>query len=125
MPSRPRINSHRLPRGGGRCDFCGINAVVKLYACHNFSWEGQRVFEGDTGRWATCFLCCELIEDSKWVRLSNRVMREVVKRKGITDNQLKTLRRTLLALHKAFGRHVIQGEAFSIHTPRFRVTAGG
>lgn len=119
MPSRPQVNAgHRLPRGGGNCDFCGVFAVVKLYACRNFTWEGQRVFEGDTGRWATCFLCCELVEDSKWVRLSNRVMRGVAKRKGVTDEQLKTLKRTLLQLHKAFGEHVIKGEALTVWSAR-------
>lgn len=126
MPLRPQINSlHRLPRGGGNCDFCGVYAVAKLYACKNFTFAGQPVFDSDIGRWAACHNCSGFISESRWIKLSNRVMREVEKRKGVTPVQLKDLRRTLLQLHKHFGAHVIKGEDFGIHTARYRGASAG
>ncbi len=118
---RPMVNTgHKLPRGGGRCDFCAVPAVSKLHACKNFVWEGQSVFSTEVGRWAACYLCSSLIGNEQWIKLSNRVMREIAKRKGIDEEQLKRLRKSLRGLHKGFSENVMPGESFEILTPRYR-----
>jgi hypothetical protein len=126
---RPRVNAgHRLPLGGDRCDFCGSASVVKLHHCRNFTWEGQPIFAQDAGRWASCHSCSQLIDVGEWNRLSLRVMREVAKRKGVTEEELKNLRRSLKTLHTGFGLHLLKGEDLAVLGPkysRFVVRAGG
>lgn len=126
---RPCINAgHRLPTGGSNCDFCSAPSVVRLHACTNFTWEGHQIFTQPVGRWASCYMCSRLVDAKLWGRLTLRVMREVSKRKGVTDGELKTLRRSLKTLHAGFGLHLISGEDLAVHEPsvtRFVVGAGG
>lgn len=124
QPARPKVNTgHRMPRGGGNCDFCGEPSVSKLYACRNFMWEGQKIFKDEIGRWAGCAACARLIEAKQWSRLSLRVMREVSKRQGLDADQMQRLAKTVRVLHKTFGLHMIPGEALGVILPRYsRVT---
>jgi hypothetical protein len=47
-------------------------------------------------------------------------MREVRKRTGVTQEQLKALGATLRVLHAQFARNVVQGEALKVHRPSVR-----
>lgn len=118
MTLRP---SHRLPRGGDRCDFCGSPDVQSLYACSNFEWEGRPIFRHEPGRWAACWMCSKQIEVQQWGQLNRRVMREVEKRQGITGPVLEELRLSLRVLHALFAEHVIEGEALKVHLPHVRL----
>jgi hypothetical protein len=115
-----RPTSHRLPRGGNRCDFCSSLEVSSLYACSNFDWEGKPVFQEPSGRWAACWLCSGYIDEQRWGQITRRVMREVAKRSGITPAQLEDLRASLKVLHALFAKHVVRGEELKIHNPRVR-----
>lgn len=121
--TRPEFNvSHRMPRGSGdRCDFCGSVRVLKLYACRNFMWEGQNVFGANkvSGRWASCYPCSELIDNNQMGRLSLRVVREMAKRKGINEEQLALLNKTVRVLHKSFALHIVKGEVLTIIRPTY------
>lgn len=109
---------HRLPRGGNRCDFCGDSNVLGLYACHNFDWQGRPVFERPSGRWAACFPCCTLIDAGKWSRLVSRVMREVAKRKGTTEDELKTLRKDLRGLYVTLAANLDEDGPLRVMGPK-------
>jgi len=111
---------HRLPRGGGNCDFCGIGSVTLLYACRNFDWEGRPVFYSPVGRWASCHVCADLIEGKDWGRLNRRVMREVTKRKGLTPADIRLLRQSLKKLHASFVAHLVLQESLFVHISKYR-----
>lgn len=123
---RPLIDTgHRMPRGGDRCDFCGVARVSRLYACKDFTWEGQGIFGENQGRWASCYECSTLIDEGQWGRLSVRVMREIAKRKGVTAVQLQHMKVTLRDLHRGFGDNIIPGESLGVHRPRYQKAIAG
>jgi hypothetical protein len=111
---------HRLPRGGGNCDFCGAPHVVMLHACRNFRWEDRPVFNGPVGRWASCQICAYLVEDGKRTKLTNRVMREVSKRRGLSPEDLVALRITLKVLHAELSKHLIPHDTLFVHVSKYR-----
>lgn len=109
---------HRLPRGGDRCDFCGMSTVSSLYTCTNFLWHEQRIFAGDSGRWAACAVCSGLINRAGWEALVERVMREVRKRRSPSRSELGILRADLQALYHLLREHLDAGRTLQVSHPR-------
>jgi hypothetical protein len=99
------------------CDFCGSAHVFKLHACHNFQCGERGVFKDATGHWASCYACSKLVMSKDWRGLTNRVMREVRKRKGATAAELSMIRKQISAMHHALDQHLIEGVVLTVHTP--------
>jgi hypothetical protein len=122
MTMRPQnIPKNRLPRGGNRCDFCAALFVYKLYASHNFEWDGRPVFSGHLtyGRWFACEQCSKLIEIYDWDRLTSRVMVQVRKRAGLAPSAATYLRRDLRLLYGTLHSNLIHSMTLTVHQPHY------
>lgn len=78
----PRPLGHIVPLGGDCCDFCNTSPVAKAYACDNFEISGRPIFRTQSGVWASCRKCSELIEASRWSSLVERAYQKFVERHG-------------------------------------------
>jgi hypothetical protein len=59
------------------CDFCSSPDIVKDYACESFEAfdlqkKGRRMIGTSEGRWASCQICADLIDNNLWEELAQR-----------------------------------------------------
>lgn len=115
MDDRGRPNlKHRLPRGGTLCDFCAMEVIQRLYGCNNFLFMSESVFDRRTAWWAACKLCSVLIDSGRLPELTDRVMAQVCRRKGLTDVEREVLHKSLTRLHKGFDTHRLRSTILTV-----------
>ena len=112
---------NRLPRGGNRCDFCACHFVYKLYACQNFEWNQRPVFSRPRiyGRWGACEQCFPFVEARDWDGLTSRVMKQVKKRAGLTEDGLVYLRRDLRLMYGTLEKNILPGLTLTVYQPHY------
>jgi hypothetical protein len=74
---------------------------------------------GDVGRWGACSSCAKWIELGKWDRLVTRVMGEVQKRKGYTEEDFAFLRADLRLMYTALSQNIVPGQALTVFQPHY------
>jgi hypothetical protein len=98
-----------VPIGGDHCDFCQMSPVFTAYLCFNFYVNGMPVFPGrNTGTWATCRKCAELVDKEKWGDLTNRAFRKFQKRHGAAAHEMLTVRLQFAEVSRLFAAHMIK-----------------
>jgi hypothetical protein len=104
-PAVPRV----VPLGGDYCDFCCAPPVFKVYRCANFSVKGKAVFASGTavGSWAACRKCAELVDQAKWIRLTDRAVRKFVKRHCVVRQEVAFVRVQLAEVSRLFAEHLL------------------
>jgi len=99
-----------VPIGGDHCDFCRTSPVFTVYPCSNFLVNGFPVFPGrNTGSWATCRKCAELVDSEKWSDLSERACRKFLKRHGTSRHEMPAVRVQFAELSRLFAGHLVKG----------------
>ena len=98
---------HLVPTPGGEyCDFCTSGPVFKLYECSNFVFNNMPIFQKDSGVWAACARCAELVDSENWTNLTKRAVRKFAKRHGpVPKYEAVRLREQLQQVHQLFREH--------------------
>lgn len=109
-----RPHHHRLPRGGTLCDFCAQEKIHCLYGCTNFLYMNEKVFDRPTAWWGSCAICAEMIDAGHLSELTDRVMAQVCRRKGLTDIEREVLHKSLTRLHKGFDSHRLRTTVLTV-----------
>lgn len=97
-----------VPVGGDHCDFCQTSPVFTVYPCSNFLLNGMSVFPSrNTGSWAACRKCSELVDTEKWSDLTERAYRKFLKRHGASRYEQLVVRAQFAELSRLFAAHML------------------
>jgi hypothetical protein len=98
-----------VPLGGNYCDFCCAPPVFKVYQCINFSSKGKAVFARGVavGSWAACRKCAELVDQRKWVGLTDRAVRKFLRRHRVPREEVAAVRVQLAEISRLFAEHLL------------------
>lgn len=71
----------------GFCDLCGVAAPKWMVTCLPNTYTGTTgtLHTHDTGQWAACDACAELVVDNRWDELTTRCLDEIARANRLTD----------------------------------------
>ena len=99
------------PSGREMCDFCSTSPTARLYGCRNFvvPRTNQTVFRHDSiGAWAACDRCASFIDAGLWSQLTDRALRQFMKKNGLPRYTEFEVREQLADIYQLFKEHMIR-----------------
>ena len=67
---------------------------------------GMAVFASESGQWAACRKCTGLVRKRDWKALTNRAVKEFVKRHRISKQEVTAVRAQLAEVDRLFAEHM-------------------